>query len=125
MARRLRLRRVGIRISLKRSAGIYSLKTRHLYEIGIRLAMGARAVDVLILVIGQAMPLVAIGAVIGLPASLQLTHMMKTLLFEVSATAPLTFSVAAVLLLLTALLACWAPARRATRVDPMIAMRGE
>jgi len=94
-------------------------------EIGIRKALGAQSGDVLRLVIRQAMAAVLPGVVIGLAIALASTRVMKSLLFGVSATDPLTFVAIALSLTLVALLACWIPARRATRVDPMVALRCE
>ena len=102
----------------------YSVAQRT-HEIGIRMTLGAQADDVLKLVVGQGMKLVLIGIVIGMIASFALTRWIKTLLFNVSATDPVTFGLISLLLILVALLACYLPARRATRVDPLVAIRYE
>jgi putative ABC transport system permease protein len=94
-------------------------------DIGIRLALGAQMRDVLVLAIWQGIKPVVIGATIGLAAAIGLTRLLRNLLFGVSATDPLTFAVVSLLLLLIALLACYLPARRATKVDPMVALRFE
>jgi len=109
--------------------GIYGVMAYHvstrIREIGIRLALGAEASHVLKLVAAQGMKPVFIGIVFGAGAAYALTRLMKTLLYGVSATDPLTFVGIAALLALVALLACYIPARRATKVDPMIALRCE
>ena len=97
--------------------------SRRTREVGIRMALGAQSHDVLKLVTGQGLRLTLVGVCIGLGGALALTRLMETMLFGVSATDPLTFAGVALLLALVALVACWIPARRATKVDPMIALR--
>ncbi len=94
-------------------------------EIGIRMALGAQAGGVLRLVVSRGMTLALIGMVVGILASLALTRLMKSLLFGVSATDPLTFILYSLVLIVVALAACLIPARRATKVDPMVALRYE
>lgn len=101
---------------------VVSQQTR---EIGIRMALGAEKGQVLTLVLGQGMKLALTGVAIGLIASFVVTRLMGSLLFSVSATDPLTLGGVALLLALVALLACYLPARRAAKVDPMIALRRE
>ena len=111
------------------AVGIYGViaygVSQRTHEIGLRMALGAQAGDVMKMVVGRGMALAMIGVAVGLGASYALTRLMKTLLFGVSATDPLTFIVIALSLGLIALLACWIPARRAAKVDPMIALRCE
>ena len=94
-------------------------------EIGVRMALGARPLHVLRLVFGQSMGMLLIGVVIGLAGAFALTRFMRTLLFEITATDPLTYVSVIGLLTIVALLACYIPARRAAKVDPLIALRYE
>ena len=111
------------------TVGVYGALTasvsQRTRELGVRIALGATARDVGRMIVGQGLKLVLSGIALGLVGALALRRMIEKLLFGVSPTDPLTYAVIASLLIGVALLACWIPARRATKVDPLVALRSE
>lgn len=127
--RMLLLALFALAATLIATCGIYGLMayavTQRRREIGVRMALGAQRHNVLALVVGQGMKLAAMGVMMGLLGALALARVLTNLLFEVKPLDPLTFAVVSLLLFTVAALACWLPARRAAKVDPMEALRSE
>jgi putative ABC transport system permease protein len=117
----------GTTALLLATAGVFGVMAysvgRRTHEIGVRIALGADPGAVLKMILNQGLRTIFVGVVIGIIASLLLARTVKSLLFDVTPTDPLTFGLVTLLLVGTALLACYIPARRATRVDPSIALR--
>jgi predicted lysophospholipase L1 biosynthesis ABC-type transport system permease subunit len=131
-ARRFNLELIGVfavTALLLAAAGLYAviayLVSQRTREIGIRLALGATPRHILRLLMGQGMKLTLIGVVLGFAGAIAVTRLMRSLLFAVAPTDIMTFTISAVILIVVALMACFIPARRATKVDPLIALRYE
>ena len=117
---------IGILLAAIGTYGVLAfLVAQRTREIGIRMALGAHPRDVMKLILAQGTKLALAGLIIGIASAFALTRLMTSLLFEVKATDPANFAAVAILLLLVALLACYIPARRAMKVDPMVALRYE
>lgn len=109
--------------------GLYGVMSyngvRRMREIGVRLALGARRRQISAMMLGQGIRLLAIGLLVGFAGALALSRVIRNLLFQVSASDPAIYAAVSILLVITAIVACWIPARRAARVDPMITLRTE
>jgi predicted permease len=119
----------GVLALILASTGIYGVISyavaQRTQELGIRLALGASASDVMRLVLNHCLKLTVMGIAVGLAGAFALTRLMKSLLFEVTTTDVTTFSMVSAVLIVVALIACYLPARRATKVDPLVALRYE
>jgi putative ABC transport system permease protein len=131
-ARRFNMELLGVfavTALLLAAAGLYAviayLVSQRTREIGIRLALGATPRHILRLMIGQGMKLTLIGVTIGVVGAIVVTRLMRSLLFAVAPTDLMTFGISSVVLIVVALLACFIPARRATKVDPLVALKYE
>jgi putative ABC transport system permease protein len=131
-ARRFALELLGVFAAVAfflAAIGIYGVMaytfSRRTGEIGLRMALGAQRIDILKVVLGEGARMVVFGVAAGLIGSAMLTRFLQTMLFEIKPTDPITFGVLTALLVSVALLACLIPAQRATRVDPLMALRHE
>ena len=118
----------GLALSLA-AVGVYGvtayMAVQRTHEVGVRVALGARPADIVRLLLGEGLRVGLVGVTVGVASALVLTRVMQNLLYGVGASDPLTFLVASAMLIAITLAACYLPARRAARVDPMVALRDE